>query len=161
MGGKNKNIADREQMFFFPGIDRSEKFNRSVLAGAKGWIFMNHYPAYGPPTGGISPIIPAIGISYEDGTFLQRLVKREGETMVKIKTTDKNMPVKTYNIVGEIPGTGKEKEYLVTGCHYDGHDISQGALDPASGAVVVMEMARVLNMVKSKLKRRIRFLLFD
>ena len=141
-------------------MHRSEKFNRSVMVGAKGWIFMNHYPAYGPPTGGISPIIPAIGISYEDGTFLQRLVKREGEVKVRIKTTDKNMPVETYNVVGEIPGTSKGKEYLVTGCHYDGHDISQGALDPASGVVVVMEMARVLNMVKSKLKRRIKFLLF-
>jgi hypothetical protein len=26
-------------------LHRSEKFMRSVLAGAKGWIFMNHYPA--------------------------------------------------------------------------------------------------------------------
>ncbi|NIN63890.1 MAG: aminopeptidase, partial [Anaerolineae bacterium] len=51
-------------------LHRSEKYMRSVLAGAKGWIFMNHYPAYGPPTGGISPIIPAVGISYEDGSFL-------------------------------------------------------------------------------------------
>jgi len=42
-------------------LHRSEKYMRSVLAGAKGWIFMNHYPAYGPPTGTISPIIPAVG----------------------------------------------------------------------------------------------------
>jgi Iap family predicted aminopeptidase len=39
-------------------LHRSEKYMRSVMAGAKGWIFMNHYPAYGPPTGGINPIIP-------------------------------------------------------------------------------------------------------
>ena len=141
-------------------LHRSEKFRRSVLAGAKGWIFMNHYPAYGPPTGGISPLIPCVGIAYEDGTFLQRLIEREGEVTVKIKTTDKNIPVETYNVVGDIPGTAGGNEYLVTGSHYDGHDISQGALDPASGAVIVMEMARVLSMVKGDLKRRIRFLLF-
>ncbi len=141
-------------------LHRSEKFRRSVLAGAKGWIFMNHYPAYGPPTGGISPIIPSVGISYEDGTFLQRLIEREGEVKVRIKTTDKNVPVETYNVVGDVSGYSGDSEYLITGCHYDGHDISQGALDPASGAVVVMEMARVLSMVKTKLKRRIRFLLF-
>jgi len=41
-------------------LHRSEKYQRSVMAGAAGWIFMNHYPAYGPPTGGISPIVPAI-----------------------------------------------------------------------------------------------------
>jgi hypothetical protein len=141
-------------------MHRSEKFNRSVLAGAKGWIFMNHYPAYGPPTGGISSIIPAIGISYEDGTFLQRLVKREGEVKVRIKTTDKNMPVESYNVIGDIPGTKENKEHVITGCHYDGHDISQGAQDPASGVAVVMEMARVINMVKDRLKMRARFILF-
>jgi Zn-dependent M28 family amino/carboxypeptidase len=141
-------------------MHRSEKYNRSLLAGAKGWIFMNHYPAYGPPTGGVSPLIPAIGISYEDGTFLQRLVKREGEVKVRIKTTDKNIPIKTYNVVADILGTSNSKDYVITGCHYDGHDISQGALDPASGVAIIMEMTRVLNMVKSSLKRRVRCILF-
>jgi aminopeptidase YwaD len=143
-----------------PRMHRSEKFNRSVLAGAAGWIFMNHYPAYGPPTGGLSSIIPAIGISYEDGTFLQRLVKREGEVKVRVKTTDKNYPIESYNVIGDIPGSMNTKEHVITGCHYDGHDISQGAHDPASGVAVVMEMARVINMVKDKLKRRARFILF-
>lgn len=141
-------------------MHRSEKFSRSIIAGAYGWIFMNHYPAYGPPTGGVSPLIPAIGISYEDGTFLQRLIKRVGEVKVKIKTKDSNISVETYNVVADIPGTSKSKEYVITGCHYDGHDISQGALDPASGVAIIMEMARVLNMVKSDLKRRIRCILF-
>jgi hypothetical protein len=141
-------------------MHRSEKFSRSIMAGAKGWIFMNHYPAYGPPTGGVSPIVPAIGISYEDGTFLRRLLKRQGEVTVKINTRDQNIPVKTYNVVADIPGKSNSDEYLITGCHYDGHDISQGALDPASGVAIILEMARVLNMVKRGLKRRIRCLLF-
>ena len=141
-------------------LHRTEKFNRSILAGAKGWIFMNHYPAYGPPTGGISPIIPSVGLAYEDGSFIQRLLAREGEVKIKITTTDKNLEVTTHNIIADIDGTSNDKEYVITGSHYDGHDISQGAVDPASGAVVVMEMARVLNMVKDKLKRRIRFMCF-
>jgi len=59
-------------------LHRSEKYQRSVMAGAVGWIFMNHYPAYGPPTGGISPIVPAIGVSYEDGMYLARLLPLRG-----------------------------------------------------------------------------------
>jgi Zn-dependent M28 family amino/carboxypeptidase len=141
-------------------LHRSEKYVRSVLAGAKGWIFMNHYPAYGPPTGGISPIIPSVGISYEDGSFLTRLLKREGEVRARIKTTDENLTVETRNVVCDVEGDSVDDEYVLTGCHVDGHDISQGAVDPASGAVVVMEMARVLNMVKDSLKRRIRFVGF-
>jgi hypothetical protein len=70
------------------------------------------------------------------------------------------MEVTTHNVIGDVDGTSGDKEYVVTGSHYDGHDISQGAVDPASGTVVVMEMARVINMVKDKLKRRIRFMCF-
>jgi len=141
-------------------LHRSEKFMRSVLAGAKGWIFMNHYPAYGPPTGGISPVIPSIGVSFEDGSFLARLLEREKEVTVRVKTTDRNMEVETYNVVCDIPGTSEDREYVLSGSHYDGHDISQGAGDPASGAVTVLEMARVLNMVKGGLRRRVRLLCF-
>jgi Zn-dependent M28 family amino/carboxypeptidase len=141
-------------------LHRSEKFMRSVLAGAKGWIFMNQYPAYGPQTGGISPIVPSISVSYEDGMFLVRALERGGEVKLRIKTTDKNMDVTTYNVIADVPGTGRSKEYVVVGSHYDGHDISQGAVDPASGAVTVIEIARNLQMVKGKLKRRVRCICF-
>ncbi len=141
-------------------LHRSEKFMRSILAGAKGWIFMNHYPAYGPPTGGISPIVPTLGIAYEDGSFLTRLLEREGRVKVRIKTTDKNLTVETHNVIADVPGKGGDGEYVLTGSHYDGHDISQGAVDPASGTVTVLEMARVVNMARDRLKRRIRFMCF-
>jgi len=142
-------------------LHRSEKYMRSVKAGAKGWIFMNHYPAYGPPTGGISPVIPAIGISYEDGSFLKRLLEREGEVTVKIKTTDRNLDVETFNVIADVePKNPVDDEYVVVGSHYDGHDISQGAVDPASGAVTVMEIARNLSMARDKLRRRVRCICF-
>ena len=141
-------------------LHRSEKFLRSVLAGAKGWIFMNQYPAYGPQTGGISPVIPSISVSYEDGMFLVRSLEREGNMRLRIETTDRNMDVTTYNVIADILGVSDSKEYVVVGSHYDGHDISQGAEDPASGAVVVMEIARILQMVKCKMKRRVRCICF-
>jgi hypothetical protein len=142
-------------------LHRTEKYMRSILAGAKGWIFMNHYPAYGPPTGGISPIIPTVGISYEDGSFLVRLLEKENNVTVKITTTDRNLEVETYNVIAEInPINPIDNEYVLVGSHYDGHDISQGAMDPASGAVTVMEIARNLNMVKDDLKRQVRCICF-
>ncbi|MFH0848010.1 MAG: M28 family peptidase [archaeon] len=141
-------------------LHRSEKFLRSVLAGAKGWIFMNQYPAYGPQTGAISAIIPSISVSYEDGMFLVRALEREDDVRLRIETTDRNMDVVTYNVIADIPGTTSSKEYVVVGSHYDGHDISQGAEDPASGAVVVMEIARNLQKVRDKMKRRVRCICF-
>lgn len=153
-------VTSRTPLGMTRSLHRSEKFMRSVLAGAKGWIFMNHYKASGPPTGTIAPVIPAIGVSWEVGSFLKRRLDEGEEVRVRIKTTDENIDVETYNVVCDIPGTSGEDVHVLTGSHYDGHDISQGALDPASGAVTVMEMARVLNMVKDKIKRKVRFVCF-
>lgn len=141
-------------------LHRSEKYNRSVLSGAEGFIFMNHYPAYGPPTGGIGTIVPAIGVSYEDGSFLARLLRRKRKVRVRIETRCKNLDVESWNVVADLPGSGDEDEFVVYGAHYEGHDIAQGALDDGTGAVCVMEVARVLAKAREKIKRRIRFILF-
>ncbi|MFN2145769.1 MAG: hypothetical protein ACK2T7_10480, partial [Anaerolineales bacterium] len=48
-------------------VHRGEKYGRSLLAGASGFIFVNHYPGFGPATGGIGHdgegLIPAVSIT--------------------------------------------------------------------------------------------------
>jgi len=141
-------------------LHRSEKYQRSVLAGAAGWIFMNHYPAYGPPTGGISPIVPAVGVSYEDGMYLVRMLERKGKVSLRLETKCRNLDVDTWNVVGDLKGTAESEEWLVYGAHYEGHDIAVGALDDATGASVVMELGRTLAKEKEHLKHNIRFICF-
>lgn len=141
-------------------LHRSEKYQRSVLSGAAGWIFMNHYPAYGPPTGGISPIIPAVSVSYEDGMYLARLLERKGRVRLRLETKCRNLDVDTWNVVADLQGTGGTDEWVVYGAHYEGHDIAVGALDDATGAACVMEMARILAKERGNLKRNMRFILF-
>ena len=64
-----------------------------------------------------------------------------------------------WNIVGELRGKTHPEEVIIVGCHYDGHDISQGANDPLSGMVVVTEMARVLSAYAGDgLARTVRFI---
>ena len=145
-------------------VHRNEKYGRSMLAGAVGFIFVNHYPAYGPATGGIGSndegLIPAISLSYEDGAFVQRMLQRKGEVQVRLRSTDRTEPMTSWNVVGELPGFSEDAEIVMLGCHYDGHDISQGAVDPASGAVAVMEAARVLAQYAGALPHTIRFALW-
>jgi len=147
-------------------IHRGEKYGRSLLADAAGFIFVNHYPGFGPATGGIGHdgegLIPAISIPKEDGDFIKRLIKRKGAVKVRITTTDKSEPMTSWNIIGDLPGTFEPQQIVMLGCHYDGHDISQGAGDPASGAVAILEAARVLgqhavNEYVSPLSCTIRF----
>jgi Iap family predicted aminopeptidase len=127
-------------------IHRSEKLGRAIMAGGVGFIFANHYPGYGPPTGGIGfrnrpALIPGIGLSYEDGAYLSRLA-RQGEVRLRLITSDETEPMVSWNVVGELPG--RTEALVILGCHYDGHDIAQGAEDPVSGTAAVLEAARTL-----------------
>ena len=146
-------------------VHRSEKFGRSLLNGAPAFIFMNHYPAYGPATGGVghdgkAALIPAISVSREDGSFLQRLLKRHGSVTLRVKTTDINEQMVSWNVIGDLPGSAQAEEIVMLGSHYDGHDISQGAQDPASGTVSVLEAARLLARYAAPRPYTLRFALW-
>ncbi len=145
-------------------IHRNEKYGRALMAGATGFIFVNHYPAYGPATGGIGEegeaLIPGISVSYEDGMYLRRLLKRYGDVQIHLTSTDVCEPMISWNVIGELPGNSPSPQIVMLGSHYDGHDISQGAQDPASGAVAVMEAARALAAYAPNLSHTVRFALW-
>ena len=149
-------------------VHRSEKYGRAMLSGASAFIFVNHYPGYGPATGSIGDNdagpIPAISVSYEDGAYLQRLLKRcrktGEEVTLRIRSTDEIEPMTSWNVMGDLVGTSDSAELVMLGCHYDGHDISQGANDPASGVVAVIEAARVLAQHVPPLPHSVRFVLW-
>lgn len=145
-------------------IHRSEKYGRSLLAGASGFIFVNHYPGYGPATGSIGHdgegLIPGISISMEDGAFIRRLAKKSGDVKIHLVSTDRCRPMTSWNVVGDLPGSEQPEQVVMIGCHYDGHDISQGAVDPASGVVAVLEAARLLAESAPSSPRTMRFVLW-
>ncbi len=142
-------------------VHRKEKYERSVLGGASAFIFISESPGVGPETGSLQndqpAPIPGISICKEDGEFLTRLMKRKGTVRLRLHTTDVNEPRTSWNVVADLPGKEHPDEMIILGCHYDGHDISQGAVDPASGMVLVIEAARVLALYAGEqLKRTVR-----
>ncbi len=130
-------------------VHRSEKYGRSALAGAAGFIFMNHYDGLGPATGSIADnreaIIPGISVGKEEGQYLERLIRRKGTVRLKLKTRNRTRERTSWNVVGELRGNTIPDQWVLIGCHYDGHDISQGAHDPISGLAAIMDAARVLS----------------
>lgn len=145
-------------------VHRSEKYQRSALGGAAAFLYVNQYPGYGPETGSIAndrqALIPGISISYEDGALLRRLERRYGPLTLNVETTDSSPTLTSWNVAADLPGHNSDA-WVIVGCHYDGHDISQGAHDPASGTVAVVEAARVLARYAAKETRAgIRFVLF-
>ena len=145
-------------------IHRTEKYNRSILAGAQAFIFMANADGYGPITGALGfnqwGLIPGIMISKETGTFIQRAIRRNGSVEVEIDTTDTLAKKTSWNIIGDVKGSAANEDMVVIGVHYDGHDISQGAEDPDSGLVAGLEVARALGLYADRLKRDVRFVLF-
>ncbi len=146
-------------------IQRIEKYNRSVLAGASAFIFMGNEEGYGAVTGALGfnrwGLIPGIAVSRETGLQLKRLLRR-GDLQIQLETTDQQVSKTSWNVIGDIASTGggDTAEMVAFGSHYDAHDLAQGAHDPTSGLVACLEATRALSLHKEQLKRPLRVILF-
>jgi len=146
-------------------IHRREKYGRAVASGAVGFLFVNHLPGMLAPTGslraGALAEIPAVGLSHEDGFVIRRLLRDNDGVELEMHIENQTKPGEFSHVLGEVPGIGNdgrgENQVVVIGAHYDGHDISQGAVDDASGTALVMELARIFAPLAGKLRRTLRF----
>lgn len=142
-----------------PQPHRREKYGRAVSDGAIGFIYMRHLPGGLAETGSLRPgrlgEIPAVAVSYEDGFALKRLLDK-GEVVVTLAVQNESHPTTSWHILGDVPG--QTRQVIVVGAHYDGHDISQGAMDDASGVCLVLELARLFAPLRGQLHRTIRLM---
>ena len=110
----------------------------------------------------VSPL-PNLVISHEDYTLLERLA-RSGVTP-RIEATVENTlgkaPVDQWNTVAEIKGTDRPGQVVILGAHLDSWDLGTGTTDNGTGAMAVLETARVIAQSGVKPKRTIRFILFS
>jgi len=141
-------------------VHRREKYGRAVAGGAAGFLFANHLPGLLAPTGSLRPgklaELPAVGLSREDHFVIQRLLRGPDPVELHLRLTNHTAPAQFSHVVAEVPGR-RQDEIVVVGAHYDGHDISQGAVDDASGTALVMELARVFAPLAGRLRRTLRF----
>ncbi|MWV63262.1 M28 family peptidase [Halorubrum sp. JWXQ-INN 858] len=144
-------------------MHRREKYYRAYEGGAEAFVFQNHVPGCLPPTGSLGGSdevmgpLPAIGVSKEAG---ERIAMYAGEGTV---TGDVSIDVtvsdgESRNTVGTL-GPDTDEEVIVC-AHVDGHDISEGALDNASGTAVLSEVARALAEREDELDRRVTLIGF-
>ena len=111
---------------------------------------------------GISPM-PQIVVGNDVYAQFQRLVRR-GET-VRIEADIKNSftrdTLPAYNTVAEIRGAERPNEVVILGAHLDSWDLATGGTDNGTGAIAVLEAARILKTSGVRPKRTIRFVLFS
>jgi hypothetical protein len=58
-------------------------------------------------------------------------------------------------------GAGRPDEMYIVGAHMDGHGVNQATNDDASGAALVMELARIMSAPDVRTERSIRFVLWN
>jgi hypothetical protein len=110
----------------------------------------------------VSPL-PNVVIAHEDYAMLDRLIEQgvtprlEGRVDNRLGKT----PVQQWNTVAEIPGTELPGQVVILGAHLDSWDLGSGTTDNGTGAMVVLEAARVLEQSGLQPKRTIRFILFS
>jgi hypothetical protein len=153
---------------------RTDKFGWAIERGAVGYIYINQNPGLLHITGSITgrnPFgstaadreapIPGVGVSWEAGSVILRLIERSGgQGKVQLKLKNRTFDSMSRNVIGEVVGSEKPNEVVLFGGHFDGHDISQGAGDDGAGAVTGLEAARALAMLKGQLKRTARVICF-
>lgn len=106
-------------------------------------------------------MIPAFSISTNDADRLSKMVSQDPELQLFLKSSCVEKPVrKSYNVIGEIRGTGKPREIIAFGGHIDCWDNSQGAHDDGAGVVQTMDVLRLYKSLGIKPLHTLRVVLF-
>jgi carboxypeptidase Q len=107
------------------------------------------------------PRIPAAALSNADANLIDHMRARGKPIRLSLTLTPTLPgPVKTYNVIGEIPGSVAPSELVLLGAHLDSWDLGTGALDDGAGVGIVLASAELMLKQKSKPRRTIRFILF-
>jgi Iap family predicted aminopeptidase len=151
---------------------RTDKYRWAHEAGASGVIFLNRNPGLLHITGALyaqrpggsedrdhEAPIPAIGITFESGQLLRRLLDK-GPVRARIRLENETRLSHSYNVIGDVRGGDKAKEIVLLGGHYDGHDIAQGAADDGAGTLVGLEVGRLLAPFAGQFDRTIRVICY-
>jgi hypothetical protein len=109
---------------------------------------------------GVTPI-PAAALSAPDADLLENVLKRGKPTMIEL-ALDCGMDGEYTgaNVIGEITGRGKPKEYFVMGGHLDSWDPGTGAIDDAAGVAIAAGAAHLIAGLPERPRRSIRVVAF-
>lgn len=156
-------IAGRFVLITHGGRHRKEIYEQCAAMGSAGLIYSvqseGTYLCSGSVGEGRMGAIPAVSIGRDTALRIQQLTQ-SGAVRLQLMTESQCEPAETWNVIGELTGSERADEQIIVGGHLDSHEIGQGAYDNAAGAVMVMEMARLLAGQRHHLKRSVRFIGF-
>ncbi len=107
------------------------------------------------------PRVPALALGVLSAETLSAALRAGTVESVTLESDCRMLPpARTWNVMGEIPGSTRPEEVLVVGGHLDGWDKGQGAHDDGGGCAASIEAARLLLATGFRPERTIRVVLF-
>jgi len=104
--------------------------------------------------------LPGAELGMEDSKLIQRELERGPVTVHLTMENRITGTMNTNNVVAEIRGRERPEEWVLIGAHLDSWDLGTGAQDNGTGAVSVLEAARVIMAAGKQPRRSIRFALW-
>lgn len=153
-------LVRHELMFAAGTIHRSRKYRMAVEAGAAGFLIAG--PLAGAVVAGSSGRaepdgIPALGIAPETAARLASVQGKRATARIELDTAE--APAVAENLVFDLPG--KTDEWVVLSAHIDGHEVSESAMDNASGVAAVLAAMRTLAPEICHFRRGLRVIFFN
>ena len=154
-------IVRQDYPFASDTIHRLPKYLWARARGAAGYILANPLPGDMPVSGfcpeDCAEDIPAVGVSFETAAALAP-DGRGSYRRARIEIAGVRGPATGVNLIAEVPGAGPE--WIVVSAHYDGHDLSQSALDNATGVAGVLQILRSFAPHMATMPRGLRVMFF-
>jgi len=105
-----------------------------------------------------APKIPAAAISAEDADLITHL-SSQGEVVMRIVLTPQNLASeRSANVIADLRGSEFPDQIVIVSAHLDSWDLGTGAIDNGAGIAEIMQAAAVLQQLKVKPRRTVRFI---
>lgn len=105
--------------------------------------------------------IPTFALSFVAANTLAEMFKEDENLTLTLKASCQSfLDVPSFNVIGEIKGTEKPNEYIITGGHLDSWDNGQGAHDDGAGVVQSIDVLGAFKKSGLKPRHSIRAIAF-
>ena len=106
--------------------------------------------------------IPQVLVAREDASRIARLLASGQKVRADLAIPNRiGGPITATNVIGEIRGSDKPKEFVILGAHLDSWELGTGALDNGCNAALVIDALRAIKTAGLRPRRSIRFILFS
>ena len=156
--GGGPSFAEQRMQFF---VDEGVAGLLEPGRGTGGTVFVQH-GGTNPWDVDAEPMPPQVALAVEHYGRIYRTLEKDLPVSVEmdIRNTFHDEDLDAFNIVGEIPGSGRADEVVMLGAHFDSWHSGTGATDNAAGSAVMMEAVRILKAAGLSLDRTVRIALW-